>query len=77
LFKKTGSLKPGKAKGWVSKVDKSAVLKVLAAEPDLYLRELGDRFGLTESAMSKYLKRHEITRKKNALLLRKRREKKA
>ena len=49
------------------KIDKEELRRVIAEKPDIYLRELAELFGCTESAVFYALKKMNITRKKRLL----------
>ena len=48
------------------KIDKEVLKQMVAEKPDIYLKELADKFGCTETAVFYALERQKITRKKNA-----------
>jgi transposase len=49
------------------KIDKDELRQEIAEKPDVFLRELAEKFGCTESAVFYALKRMNITRKKRPL----------
>jgi transposase len=59
------------------KIDKNELRKAIEEKPDLYLRELAQRFGCSDVAVFKALKKLKITRKKSTLHIMKNRKKNA
>ncbi|MEM9883300.1 MAG: helix-turn-helix domain-containing protein [Planctomycetota bacterium] len=51
--KKNGAVDSAPARGWTFLSNHSHVLLLLAAEPDLRLRDLAERIGITERAVQK------------------------
>lgn len=51
------------------KIDKEQLLRALAENPDAYLRELAEPFGVTPQAVFYFLKENKITYKKNVYIL--------
>jgi transposase len=51
------------------KIDKEELKKAVAEKPDIYLRELAEKFGCKESSVFRALKKLKITRKKSLYLL--------
>jgi hypothetical protein len=49
------------------KIDKEELRREIAEKPDIFLRELAEKFGCTESAVFYALKKLKITRKKRPL----------
>jgi transposase len=49
------------------KINKNELKQMVAENPGTFLRELGDKFNCTESAVFYALKKLNVTRKKNAL----------
>jgi transposase len=67
LLSETGALKPQYPKTRPRKIDKTELEKALEEKPDLYLSELGKKFGCSKQAVFCALKRMKITRKKRHL----------
>ena len=59
------------------KIDKEALRRKIAEKPDIYLHELAELFGCTESAVFYALKKMNITRKKRLLPIMKSQKKNA
>lgn len=56
-------------------LDRKKLLSYLRGHADAYLQEIGQHFGVSGTAVFKACKRWKITRKKNLILQRKKREK--
>ena len=70
----SGDLSPRKAKGKPSKVTKDDLVLVLDSQPDAYLHEIAEHFGVSYVAIHDALKRYGISRKKNYAVQRERRK---
>lgn len=73
--RRKGHLKPLERGGRQRHLDRQRLMKYLNQHADAYLSEIGAHFGVSDVAIFKACKRWKITRKKNLILQRKRREK--
>ena len=64
LQETTGSLKFRNASERKGKIDIEKLKQAVEERPDAYLRELAAKFGVSEVAIHKQLKKHKITYKK-------------
>ena len=61
----TGDLSPTTRKNLPYKVDDIKLLKFIASNPDAYLNEIAEAFGISDSGAWRALKRLNVTRKKS------------
>jgi len=61
----SGTLTPKKRKGTWRKIDPEKLSKYVKDNPDAYMHEIAEAFGVRLFAIEKALKRLKITRKKN------------
>ena len=62
--KQTGSLKPKKYVRTNVKIDPKRLQAAISETPDIYQKELGKQFNVSQAAISKAFQRLKITRKK-------------
>jgi transposase len=64
LLERTGSLEDGPRHHTFKKLDPEKLAAYVGEHPDAYLKEIGDAFGCSGTAVFKALERLKITRKK-------------
>ena len=67
-LKETGTLEPKKRRETWRKIEPERLTKYLEQHPYAYLKEIAKKFGCSDVAISKALKRLKISRKKNRSL---------
>ena len=63
-YQETGDLKSKPLNRTFKKIDPEKLRKYISDHPDAYLKEIGDAFGCSDTAVQKALKRLGLTRKK-------------
>ena len=63
-YQETGDLKNKPLNRTFKKIDPEKLRKYISDHPDAYLKEIGDVFGCSDTAVQKALKRLGLTRKK-------------
>lgn len=70
-LKREGNLDPKTRVGKCRKLDEEGLLKRIEEQPDLYIWELAQEFGVGKTTIFDALKRNKITRKKRVFDIRK------
>ena len=63
-YQETGDLRNKPLNRTFKKIDPEKIRQYMKANPDAYLKEIGDEFGCSDTAVQKALKRLGLTRKK-------------